>query len=392
MEYLNNLISTMSSRLGNVLPGIVGAIIALIVGFIIATIVKKIVKRILTKTQIDEKLGNSINSSVRIDDFIAKLLYYLIVLYTLLVVLNLLGITSVLAPIEAMLNSFLGYLPNIIAAGIIGYAGYLIANIVSEATGFISSKAEAFTYNKGIDLGGLSISKLLKQIVFIFIFIPILIVAFDTLGLKAISEPATAMLQSFMSAIPDIIAAVLLLGIFYVIGKYLISMLVDLLKNVGIDKYSTELGIGNVNSNFKISDIIGNVALYFVMMMGAIAAVDKLGLTAVSNILDKIFVLSGDVFFGFIILMVGLYISNIAVKSVGVNNKTWLKPIIRFTILGLFFAFALSTMGIAENVVNLAFGLTLGAIAVAFALSFGLGGREAAGRQMEHFFSKIRNQ
>jgi hypothetical protein len=48
-------------------------------------------------------------------------------------------------------------------------------------------------------------------------------------------------------------------------------------------------------------------------------------------------------------------------------------------------------MGIAESIVNLAFGLTLGSIAVAFALSFGLGGREAAGKQMSKFFKKMNN-
>jgi hypothetical protein len=50
----------------------------------------------------------------------------------------------------------------------------------------------------------------------------------------------------------------------------------------------------------------------------------------------------------------------------------------------------LRAMNIADDIVNLAFGLTLGAVAVAFALSFGLGGREAAGRQMEHWLSRIR--
>ena len=49
-------------------------------------------------------------------------------------------------------------------------------------------------------------------------------------------------------------------------------------------------------------------------------------------------------------------------------------------------------MGIADDIVNLAFGLTLGALAVAFALSFGLGGREAAGKQMEAFLSKFREE
>jgi hypothetical protein len=50
----------------------------------------------------------------------------------------------------------------------------------------------------------------------------------------------------------------------------------------------------------------------------------------------------------------------------------------------------LRAMGIADDIVNLAFGLTLGAVAIAVALSFGLGGREAAGKQMEHWLSKFR--
>jgi hypothetical protein len=49
-------------------------------------------------------------------------------------------------------------------------------------------------------------------------------------------------------------------------------------------------------------------------------------------------------------------------------------------------------MGIADDIVNLAFGLTLGAVAVAVALSFGLGGREAAGKLMDHWLSKFRRE
>jgi len=48
--------------------------------------------------------------------------------------------------------------------------------------------------------------------------------------------------------------------------------------------------------------------------------------------------------------------------------------------------------GIADEIVNLAFGLTLGAVAVAVALAFGLGGREAGGRQMEHWLARMRKE
>ena len=59
-------------------------------------------------------------------------------------------------------------------------------------------------------------------------------------------------------------------------------------------------------------------------------------------------------------------------------------------IIGLVLAMGLRSMGIADVIVNLAFGLTLGAAAIAVALSFGLGGREAAGKLMEYWLSKIR--
>jgi hypothetical protein len=61
-------------------------------------------------------------------------------------------------------------------------------------------------------------------------------------------------------------------------------------------------------------------------------------------------------------------------------------------ILGLVIAMGLRAMGIADDIVNLAFGLTLGAVAVAVALAFGLGGREAAGRQMEHWLARMRGE
>ena len=62
----------------------------------------------------------------------------------------------------------------------------------------------------------------------------------------------------------------------------------------------------------------------------------------------------------------------------------------RFAILGVVFAMGLRAMDLANEIVNAAFYLTLGAVAVAVALSFGLGGREAAGKQMEHWLGRSR--
>ena len=61
-------------------------------------------------------------------------------------------------------------------------------------------------------------------------------------------------------------------------------------------------------------------------------------------------------------------------------------------IIAIFLAIGLSTMGIADEIINLAFGLTLGTIALTVVLSFGLGGREAAGEQMKKILHKFNNK
>lgn len=392
MEILQKLSESLTTKFGNLLPGVLGALIVLIIGMFLARVIKKLVEKLMRKTSIDEKLSQKMQTNIRIDKFVAKLAYYLVLIYTLLIVLNLLGVQSVLLPLEEMMGKFVGFLPNIIGAGIITFAGYLIGTIVSEATGFLSERLEKLGGKMGLQSDSLNLSKLVKQIVFIIVFIPILIIALDTLKMSAISDPATEMLGTLLSSIPKVIAAVILLGAFYFIGKYIVTIVTDILGNLNIDSYSEKLGLNAIIGNQSITKMLGKFALFFIMFTGVIAAADKLELSQLQLILTEIFHISGKIFFGVMILMLGVLISNIAVNSLSKSaDNSFIIPIARFAIVGIFLAFALHTMGIAESIVNLAFGLTLGAVAVAFALAFGLGGREAAGKQLDHIFNKIRN-
>ncbi len=392
MEYIKNLFDSLTSSLGQGLPTLLGAIVVIILGFIIAGIIKRLVIRLLGKTTVDEKLATKFSTSVRIDQFVGKLAYYIVVLYALLFALNMLGVDSVTDSLQEMLSGFVGYIPNIIGAGIIGFAGYIIATILSEATSFVSDGVENFGRRMGISAGSINLTKILKQVVFIIVFIPILIIALDKLDMKVISEPASEMLGGLLNSIPKIIAAAILLAVFFIIGRYVVNIVTDLLRNVGLDKFSTSIGLNSViGETTSLSSILGNIALFFIMFTGIIAACDKLELEQVEEILTNIFGITGRIFFGLIILMAGVFISNIAEKAMSGSKKNgYLVPIVRFAILGIFLAFGLHTMGIAESIVNLAFGLTLGSVAVAFALSFGLGGREAAGEEMKNFFKNIK--
>jgi hypothetical protein len=78
------------------------------------------------------------------------------------------------------------------------------------------------------------------------------------------------------------------------------------------------------------------------------------------------------------------------VQASGVAQAGLLAMAARVSSLVLAGAMALRQMGLANEIINLAFGLLLGAIAVAVALAFGLGGRELAARELEGWLQSVK--
>jgi hypothetical protein len=131
------------------------------------------------------------------------------------------------------------------------------------------------------------------------------------------------------------------------------------------------------------------------MLFAAIEASRLLGFVLLADLVSEFTAFAGQVVLGLIIFAIGLYLANLAAKTVqasGAAQAGWLAMAARVSILVLAGAMALRQMGLANEIINLAFGLLLGAIAVAMALAFGLGGREAAAREVEGWLQSIKSE
>lgn len=387
MEFLTNFLSTLTSKL----PGVIGAIVVLFIGLIVAGAVGRLVTRLLAKTSLDNKILGKANLTVKPEEAVGKLVYYFLVLMVLMAVLEMLGISNVLEPLKTMASKFFAFIPNVIAAGVIGYAGYILATIVSS---LVTTSAEFFTrlsakfgFSSEINLLGI-----VRQVVFIIIFIPILIAALDALNITAISEPAKAMLSTLIDSIPNIIATVLIVGAFYIGGKYVSVLLKDVLKSLNVDGLGDKLGLGNMfGSSFKLSKLTADLAFFFIILTGVMTGIDKLGFSQLTTILNSVLEISGKLVFGLAIMAVGTFASNIIFNALAKSEDSkFMASIARVAALSLFLAMGLRAMGIANDIVNLAFGLLLGAVAVAIAVAFGIGGKETAGRIWSDFYNKIK--
>ena len=386
MEYLNNFINRISESLGAQMTGIVGALLTLIIGFIVAKLIKSVTKKAF------RRLDDRFSSKNEISEILSKLVYYVILIFVLILALDMLGFGDALEPLKGMWSEFVNVVPNLIGAGIIGYAGYMLASIMSQGISLVAERVEKWVESKGVK-DTLNIAGIIKQLVFIFVFVPILIVSLQTLNMTVISDPATEMLNSFMGAIPKIIAAGVIFGVFYVAARLISSVVKEFLINLGADNYSDRMGLTSIlGDKTKLSSAVSSLIFFFIMFAGIISGLEKIELTDLTSLLSELLSLSAKIIFGLIIVLFGNFISKAASSALTGANSQGLASIARFAILGLFLAMGLRAMGIADDIVNLAFALTLGAIAVAVALSFGLGGREAAGEQMKKIINRFNQQ
>lgn len=386
MNYIQNIFDSFSNSVGDFLPNTIGAILILVIGWFIAGFIKRIVSKLIKRTGVDSKLGTS---KITLSNFIGKLFYFLLMIFVFMLALEKLGMTSVLDPVKNLLNGFTDYIPNIVGAGLVGYIGYMLATIVSELVGLAGDTIRSFVPKLKLP-ENLDIVNILKKIVFIFIFIPLLITALNILNMDAISVPATNMLEQFFAAIPKILVAVIVMLVFVIGGRFVAGLLSDLLESFNLDSIVSKMNLGGVSSNTNLAKLIGNVAYFFIVLFGITTALEKLEFARLTQVLDTIVGLAGNILFGLVILIIGNWIASTAHKAMSKDKSNlFVASIVRMSILAIFLAMGLKTMGLGDEIINMAFGITLGTIAVSIALSFGLGGREAAGKQMERILNRF---
>jgi len=187
------------------------------------------------------------------------------------------------------------------------------------------------------------------------------------------------MINKLMQAVPNIVGAGIILLVAYFVTKFVVYMLTGLLDGMNVNALPAKLGAqGLFTQSFTPTKLIGGTIMFFSMLTATTAAVDTLGIEQISAIFAKVLEFGGGILVGGVILLVGNFLGTIAHSKLMASGNSGMANIARVAIMGLVLAMGLRAMGLADNIVNMAFGFTIGAVAIAAALAFGLGGRDAA--------------
>ncbi len=361
------------------------------------------------------KLANSISfmrhtnkSGVTIGESLGKIVSLIIWLFGLIAVLQLFALNNVIRPVETMLSEVMGFIPNLIGAGILFFIGIMIARIVkqlietalatvnfegwinraSDGLGSVQSDSGATTSEPV--LSGPAIGRTVGIIAYVLIIVPFAIAALQQLGISSISDPATGMLNEFMQAIPRIIGAAIVLVIGFFIASWAGQVLRQIVAGFGVDNAFGSLDF--LPTGTTASSIVGRVAQIAIMLGAAVTAARMLEFPELTLILNDILELGGRVIFGSIIIAAGFWLARLLSSVVGstTGENSLGATIVKYATIVLFVAMGLSYMDFGDGqIINMAFGALAIALgvggAIAIGIAFGMGGRDKAARTLEKF-------
>jgi hypothetical protein len=402
---LTLIVAPLNAALALVLvyiPRVLSAILLMVIAWIVARATWFMVLRALVSLRIDARLGDESGTdprSVLLSKTLADIAYWLVFLLFLPTILEALDLQGLLAPVQTLLNKVLGFLPNLFAAIMILVIGWFAARILQRLTTnlLVALGADRLAERVGLPraLGNQRLSSLIGILVYILVLLPTLIAALNTIRLLDITLPLLDVLNQILGAIPNLFAAGILIFISYVIARVVARFVGNFLESIGFNALPLRYGIVPNPAGPRPSEIVEYLIEAAILLTASIEALQLLGFIQLSDLLSDLMILAGRILLGLLIFAVGVYLSGLAARAIQRNAQTYagvLAFAARSAILVLATAIALRQMGIADEIVNLAFGLMLGSIAVAVALAFGIGGREIAARTLEEWRQSLREQ
>ncbi len=373
-------------------------------GWILALIIKRSIYRLISSENIGLKftrsLGMEDEENRSLAHTLADIFFYTTLIIPAIAILDQLELHSLLNPLQELSQNLLSFFPRLLSAVLVLALGWAIAKISSLIVSRTLSAVgvDKFTERFGSNrvLGTQKLSSLIALILYIILIFPFIIAAFGKLKLDAITQPATNMLDKIFTTVPRLAAAGFVLGIAFILAKFVSGLATNLLAGMGFDNVIRLLGFERSKEGSKSpSEIVGYILLIVVMLLFSVEALDLLKFTQLSVVLKLFIAYLGKIFLGVVVFGFGLFFSNVVSKGI-LNGKGEYARVLAFvakvSILTLTGAMALGQLGVGEEIIRMAFTLILGALAVAFAVAFGVGGRETAGKIVHNLYENLREK
>lgn len=286
-------------RLASAIPGVAKALLVLLIFWIVALLAGAGVRKGLGLTGLDDRavkdwgLGGMLETSEgktrSLEGTAGSLVKWFILLFGFVAFFQALDLAMVAGPLQGIVTEIVGVVPNLLKAGLILLVYWIIASLlrlgVSRGLGAVGfdDKAARFIPEREVKGETVRPSGLIGKLVFYVVLLFGLPPFLDALGQRALVAPLGEMLEKTLAFLPNVVAAAVIFFIGHVIATIVREIVTNFLAAAGADVGAKRLGLGEAIEKLKVSEITGSISYFFIIIPVIGAAVDSLGIRAVSE-------------------------------------------------------------------------------------------------------------
>ena len=214
---------------------------------------------------------------------------------------------------------------------------------------------------------------------------------------EAVYYSMTNALMNFISFLPALIGALLILVVGWLLSGVLANLIERGLRAVGLEHAVERSGIGDFvrrsGTRMTISGVIATLVKYFLFLIFVQAAANVLGIPQLTEIINRIVLFIPNVIVAMAIIVIGSLIARFlsglvrsSVSELGVGSPNLLATLTQYIIIGFAVIAAIDQLGIASDLINTLLVGLIGSVALAVGLAFGLGGRDVAAQITQKWY------
>ena len=220
------------------------------------------------------------------------------------------------------MTKILGFMPNLLAAAVILGIGWFVARIVQRvATNLlVAAGADRLSERVGLSrvMGDHKLSAALGLVVYILTLVPVIVGSLNALQMQAVTGPASQMLNIILGTLPGILAAVLVVGVAYVVARIVSGLTTNMLVAIGFDKLPARLGLAAkpVKGYRTPSQIAGTVVMVAIVLFATMQALPMLGFNLLARMMSDFLTFASRVLLGLVIFGFGLFFAKLVADMV----------------------------------------------------------------------------
>lgn len=214
---------------------------------------------------------------------------------------------------------------------------------------------------------------------------------------QTLMSSLTGAFAMFFSAIPRVLGFAVIIVVGWLIAALIDKAITALLHAVRFNDLADRSGFtGFVHKTGTAADasgMIAAIAKWFIRLIALMVAFDALGLTAVSEVLRQLLFWLPNLVVALVVLVIGGIAAGALSRLVrgaaaegGLDNPDFLAKTASIAVWAFTIVVAINQIGVATTLVNTLFMATVGAVALALGLAFGLGARDTAGEIVRNWY------